>query len=494
MAGICGVIKLNSENVLHGIARDLYYLLFGLQNRGQASAKSITQMKNPSELVYFYNDGVKYTSLTNTIGNNFIYTERKGDGSVREIFDSKIINDLFGEVGLGGVSNRKEYKSASLPYRYKIMSLGKDGWIENVDQIKAYLADKDVPFKHSHTEVEAVVKLFHHHFLNCGDDVESMRRCAEGYEGAPALKGSYSAIATTPNGIVAIGNGKPLGMVQTKEKVYFSSESPGPWSIVKEMNANNFAQYWQDIKPGTIIAVNRDGTIKRINFNTKIKICSFEWAYFGRPDSVIYNKEISRVRMQIGRLLVPSLRKNITNVGGNFDECIVVPALESGNWYGVGISEATNLKFIPALHKDKYSLKSFILDLQEDREQEVSIKHIPSAMELKGKEIILSEDSIVRGTTTKIIVQLLKEKGGAKKVHVVAGYPVKCFACPYSSEGSNTLIASEMTVEKVKERIKADSLTYGTHEMWESTLGSDCCYSCEWDSQQRSITGFIKKD
>lgn len=493
MAGIAGIVKFNAEAELRGIAKDLIYLLFGLQNRGQASSKIITQMRNPSDMVYYYNDTVKYTALSNIQDEHFLYSERKGDGGVRESFDTKVINDLFGEMGIGGVSNRKEYKSASLPYRYKVISLTKDGWLENVNEIKTFLASKDVPFKTSHTEVETIAKLFHYHYSETKNGVEAFRRCAEGFQEAPAIKGSYAAIATTPKGLVAISNGKPIGMVKTKEKAYFSSESAGPWSLIKEMNANNFHQYWEDIKPGNIIQVERDGTLTRGTFMTKNKICSFEWAYFARPDSVIYGKEVGRVRMEIGKLIVPSLKKNIAYAGGNFENCIVVPALESGNWYGIGISDATNLKLIPALHKDKYSLKSFILDVQEDREQEVSLKHIPSVIQLKDKEVILTEDSIVRGTTTKIIVQLLKEKGGAKKVHIMSGYPVKCFACQYSAEGAGSLIASnDNTVEKIKERIKADSLTYGTHEMWDSVLGQECCYSCENNPLQKAITSFIK--
>jgi amidophosphoribosyltransferase len=492
MAGIGGILKINAESEMHAIARDLYYILFGLQNRGQASAKSITQMKNPDKNIYFYNDGVKYTPLLNADGDHTLYTERKGDGAVREIFDSKILNDLYGDLGIGGVSNLKEYKSASLPYRYKMVAVGKDGWIENADQIKDFLAKNGVPFKTTHTEVEVFTKLFYYHYLATDNGLEAMRRCAEGFDAAPKLMGSYAAIATSPQGIIALSNGKPLGMVKMPDKVYLASESAGIWSLVKELNADNFAEYWKDLKPGTIVEIKRDGTVNQTQFNTTNKICSFEWAYFARPDSVIYGKEVGRVRMEIAKRSIPILRTNISAAGGDFDKCIVVPALESGNWYGLGLCEATNLKFIPALHKDKYSLKSFILDMQQDRENEVSLKHIPSVMELKGKEIILTEDSIVRGTTTRIVVQILKEKGKAKKVHVISGYPIKCFACPYAAEGSNTLIAKEATIESVKERIKADSLTYGTHDMWESVLGHECCYSCERDPQQKSITSFIK--
>jgi amidophosphoribosyltransferase len=500
LAGIGGVIKFNMDSdghsmeQIHGVAKELYYILFGLQNRGQASGKMIIQLKNPSEQVYFYNNGCKYTSLSNIKGDNYLYVERKGDGAVRELFDTKIINDLFGDVGIGGVSNRKENHSASLPYRYKIVSVGKDGWIENTDSIKNFLIAKEVPFKTTHTEVEVFAKLFHFHFLDCGNPLEAMRRCAVGYEGAPALKGLYSAVATSPSGLVAISNGKPLGMIKLKDRVYFSSESAAPWSHIAEMNSDNFSQYWEDLKPGMIVQADRNGTVIRANFPTTYKICSFEWAYFARPDSVIHGKEVGAVRMEIARRLIPILKKNITYAGGNFDNCIVVPALESGNWYGIGISEATHLPLIPALHKDKYSLKSFILDMQADREREVSLKHIPSVTLLKGKEIILTEDSIVRGTTTRIIIQLLKEKGGAKKVHVIAGFPIKCYACAYSAEGSATLIANDAAVEAVRERIKADSLTYGTHEVWEAVLGPECCYSCERDPTQTTMVQFMKKD
>ncbi len=479
MAGLAGIIKFNIENELHGISKELYYLLFGLQNRGQASAKAITQMKNPSNKVYYYSNGVKYVTLENIDSTHFIYAERKGDGIVRELFGNKVILDLYGESGIGGVSNYQVYKSASLPYRYKMVAVGKDGFLENSEEIKQFLVKQNIPFKKESSEVEIFSKLFHYHYLQSSSGAEAMKRCVLGFNDTPGIKGLISALALIPSGIVAFSNGKPLGYIYSSDAVYFASESAGPWSFFKEMNSENFSEYWHDIEPGEIFEFNRDGTFHKDTFKTSNKMCSFEWAYFARPSTVIYNEEAGDVRKKIGKQLVPKIFDNIRKSGGNPNDCIVVPVLDSGNWYGIGVCEGSKLSFIPGLYKNKYSLKSFILDYQENRDQEVLIKHIPSVIQLRDKEIILVDDSIVRGTTMRIIVEFVKKKARPSKIHVVAGYPEKRYACPYTSEGKDKLIANEMTTDMIRDKIGADTLTYGEHHMWHGILGDDCCYKCE---------------
>ncbi|MBD3353609.1 MAG: hypothetical protein GF364_19150 [Candidatus Lokiarchaeota archaeon] len=505
MAGVSGVIKTdNSEDLESGVAWDLYCLLYGLQNRGQASTKIITQMKNPSNEVYFYDGGIKYTPLRNIRSEDFIYAEKKGNGIVREVFDNKTLLDLYGEAGIGGVSNENIYKSNSLPYRFKMIAVGKDGWIENHLDIKEYLVQKDVPFKKETSEVEAFSKLFHYHYRRYASGKEAMKLCATGGHSAPKIKGNYSALALTPKSIVAVCNGKPIGYLIRDSRVYFASESAGAWSISEEINASNFEENWVDLNPGDIVEIFRDGKTNNVgldsylyrdspdktrnyeSFETDKKVCSFEWAYFARPDSVIYNKEVGLVRKQIGKLLAPKVIKTIQEHGGDIDNCIVVPVLASGNWYAVGLCEETKMTFLPALYKNKYALKSFILDYQEARTREVLMKHIPSVNLLKGKEPILTDDSIVRGTTMRVIVDLVRAKAKPNKVHVVAGFPEKRYACINSPEGRKSLIARDFPLEKIRERIHADSLTYGEHQMWLDVLGKDYCYSCEFRKHENN--------
>ena len=435
-------------------------------------------MKNPSDLVYFYDGGVKYTPLTNAKSDSYLYAERKGNGVVRDIFGKKIIIDLYGEAGLGGVSNSSIFRSSSLPYRYKMVVLSKDGLIRNFKEIQGFLAQKNIPFKADSSEVEVFTKLFHYHFQHTGSGMEAMKRCANG-NGVPKIEGQYAVIALTPNSIVAASKGKPLGYFKRGDGAYFSSESAGPWSLSPEMTASNFSEIWKDILPGEIVEIFRDGTIKKDTFETSKKICSFEWAYFARPDSVIDGKEVGVIQMGIGKLLAPKVIENLKKNGSDLDNCFVAPVLASGEWYGIGLAEETNWNFIPALYKNKYSMKSFILDVQNDRDHEVMIKHIPSAHLLKGKEVILADDSIVRGTTMRRIIDNVRAKGEPKKIHVVIGYPEKKFACPYGTESDDSLVARDHSVEEIAKSIHADTLTYGTHEMWMQVLGDKYCTRCE---------------
>ena len=483
MAGIVGSIKFRSESQPHAIAKDLYYLLYNSQNRGQASAKVITQMKNPGSEIYYYNNGVKYISLNNIEGENQLYCEFKNNGSVRELFNHKVLTDLYGDMGIGGVSNRKLETTASLPYRFKMVALCKDGYIMNHNEIKQFLESKDVPFKQESNESQIFTKLFHYHYLITKDGLDALKRCAEGYGDAPGIKGKYAAIAITDNTILAICNGRPLGYALFPDQIQITSESAGPWSIRDEMNASNFGNYWHDIKPGEILECSRNGTIRKTTFSNPLKMCSFEWAYFSRPDSNIHGKEVGAIHREIGKIMLPKIIETIKNGGGDIDSCVVVPVQSSGLWYAIGICESSNIPYIPALYLNKYNLKSFILDVQQDREMEVRLKHIPSVSMLKDKEVILVDDSIVRGTTMRIIIDLIKLKAEPKKVHVFAAFPEKRFNCPYVESKNDFLIADGKNAEEVAKLIHADTLTYGTHEVWISVLGPDSCYQCEqgWD-------------
>ncbi len=483
MAGIVGSIKFRSETQPHAIAKDLYYLLYNSQNRGQASAKVITQMKNPSPEIYYYNNGVKYILINNSEGDNLLFCEYKNNGSVRELFNHKVLTDLYGDMGIGGVSNRKLDTSASLPYRFKMVALCKDGYIMNHKEIKKFLVKKDVPFKQESDESEIFTKLFHYHYLITKDSLEAMKLCAEGNEEAPGLKGKYAAIAITNDRILAISNGRPIGYALFPDQIQIASESAGPWSIRDEMNASTFTNYWHDLEPGVILECSRNGTVRRTTFSNPLKMCSFEWAYFSRPDSVIQGKEVGMVHRELGRVMLPKIMETIKNGGGDIDNCIVVPVQSSGLWYAIGICESSKLSYIPALYLNKYNLKSFILDVQQDREMEVRLKHIPSVSMLKGKEVILVDDSIVRGTTMRIIIDLIKLKGQPKKVHVFAAFPEKRYSCPYVETKKDELIATDKTLDEIAKSIHADTLTYGTHEAWISILGPDCCYQCEKQGQ-----------
>lgn len=479
MAGIVGTIKFESENKPHAVAKDIYYLIYNVQNRGQASAKVITQMKDPAPEIYFYNNGVKYIILTNGDDDKLLYCEYKNNGGVRELFNHKILTDLYGDLAIGGVSNRNLDTTASLPYRYKTSALCKDGYIINHKEIKDFLVKKDIPFKQESNESEILCKLFHYHYLTVKDGMEALRLCAEGDDESPKIVGKYAALVVCGDRILAICNGRPLGCAKFADQIFFASESAGPWSVRDDINSTNFSEYWHDIEPGTIMECSRNGIVRKTQFKESLKMCSFEWAYYSRPDSVIQGKEVGMVHRQIGKIMVPKIIENIKAKGGNIDNCVVVPVQSSGLWYSIGICESSNLQYIPALYLNKYSLKSYILDVQQDREMEVRLKHIPSVSMLKGKEVILVDDSIVRGTTMRIIVDLVRIKAQPTKIHIFAAYPPKRFECPYVETKKKSLIAAEHTEDEVAEYLHADSLTYGTHDVWVSILGEECCYQCE---------------
>jgi len=485
MCGIVGVLKFNQDFDIHSVSSELVDLLTYCQNRGQDSAKIITQLRNPSDNIYFYNNDVNYTNLSNILEDKVLYSEKKGIGLVDKIFDEKNINDLYGDMGIGAVRYATTGKAGVLnniqPMRYKNIVVCENGDINNFLEIKDFLKTKNYTFK-TDSDVEAITKLFHYHFIKTNSGSLALKNCINGTNESPAMIGGYSVLALTQDSIVAgvdPNRIRQLGYSLLEDEIIFSSENSGVFKFVDSINSQNYSSKWVDLGPGDIIEVFRDGRVlkdnaKKISFSP----CFFEWAYFSQESSIIDNKEVCTVRKKIGKLLAKEVKKNIFEAGfKSLENSIVVPVLSSGEWYALGFSNESGVPYLPVLFKNKYAFRTFIMDNQEARKRGVYLKHFPSMNIINGKDVILFDDSIVRGNTSQKIVDLFKYKAGANSVHFVSGVPPIKNKCYYGMDIKGNLPGKDKSISQIKELIGADTLTYGTIELWKQVLG-DCCFGC----------------
>jgi amidophosphoribosyltransferase len=218
-------------------------------------------------------------------------------------------------------------------------------------------------------------------------------------------------------------------------------------------------------------------------------LCQFEFVYFARPDSVIDGVSVAEARLRMGRNLAK--KDSLLNDKKFSENAIVVPVPDSGRSAAVGYAQESNLPYVEGLMKNRYVWRTFIMPGQSKRKAAVKEKLNPIKSIIKGKNVILFDDSIVRGTTTKQIVSLLKELGEANSVHVRISCPPVVSACYMGIDFPTTdeLIAGktkqqfgdEAYIEEIRKKIGADSLLYQTLEDLKKSIGkteSQLCLAC----------------
>lgn len=285
------------------------------------------------------------------------------------------------------------------------------------------------------------------------------------------LKGAYSCVVMTATKLIAFRDPygfRPLCLGKTADGAYIAASESCALDTLS-------AEFIRDIKPGEIVVISADG-VKSIETHCKSKgnICVFEYIYFARPDSVIEGTSVQQARMKAGRLLAkehPVEADIVIGVPDSGLDAALGYAYESGIPYGIG--------FI----KNRYIGRSFIQPSQHQREDAVRIKLNVVRENIRGKRVIMIDDSIVRGTTCARIVNLLRE-AGAKEVHMRVSSPAFKYPCFFGTDvdSKENLIACNFdTVDEIAREIGADSLGYLSTEATNSlAFQSDCgfCNGC----------------
>lgn len=398
-----------------------YYGLHALQHRGQESAGIVST------------DGTAFTS----------HRER---GLVTEGFDKEILENLSGHAAIGHVRYQTTEESSLtnaqplvFKYREGELALAANGNLVNAKQIKHQLERMGSIFQTTNdTEVIA------HLIARSGYS----RVCEAVKEALRMVKGAYALLIMTNDQLMAALDPhgiRPLVVGQLGDSVVFASETCAFDAIG--------ADVVREVKPGELLIVDHDGMkVDRLTGQTRRAICSFEYIYFARPDSDIDGLNVHSVRKRLGKQLYEEAPVDVDVVTGVPDSSISA---------AIGYAEAANTPYELGLVKNRYIGRTFIKPNQQLREQGVKMKLSAVRRVVEGKRVVMIDDSIIRGTTSRRIVRLLRE-AGATEVHVRISSPPVRNPCFYGIDTADRqgLIASNRSVEEIRQMIDADSLSF----------------------------------
>lgn len=397
--------------------------LFSLQHRGQASCGIVT------------NDDSKLSQI-------------KGLGLVSEVFDGTNIATLKGDMGVGhvryaGASDIKE-NAQPLVSRYckGSLTLAHNGNIINAGKLREELEAKGALFQ-STNETEVIMHLIAIARTKSHSVEEAMLSVMK------QIQGAYSMVLMSPRKLLGIRdpNGfRPLCIGKLGNSYILASETCALDAIR--------AKFVRDVLPGEIVLIEKDKltSIKDNVGLAKPSLCLFEYVYFARPDSVIDGVSVYEARINAGRELAKAHPADA-------DMIIGVP--DSGLHFAQGFAYESGIPFGDGLIKNRYSGRTFIIQTQREREAAVFSKLNALSSGVKGKRIVMIDDSIVRGTTCKNLVKMLKD-AGAKEVHLRVASPSFLWPCYFGTDipSKKDLAAVKYTVEELRQMLNADSLGF----------------------------------
>ena len=404
-------------------ARTAYYGLYALQHRGQ-EACGIAAI-NDRELSY-----------------------HKDAGLVGEVFHEAVLDRLNGTMAVGhvrysttGGTRRENAQPLTLRYVKGTLALAHNGNLPHADQLRAQFEYQGAIFQTT-SDSELIAYAIAQARLRCPSVEEAVRRALAG------LRGAWSLIVMSPRKLVAARDPwgfRPLCMGRRGEVVVFASESCALDAVG--------ARFERELGPGEIVAVE-DGQVRTVQPPSAGggHLCIFEYIYFARPDSAICGQSVHQARLRAGRFLAQEHPAEA-------DVVIGVP--DSGLDAALGYAEESGIPYGVGLVKNRYIGRTFITPGQGRREQAVRIKLGALRSCVKGKRVVLVDDSIVRGTTSGRIVKLLRE-AGAKEIHLRVSSPPFLHPCYYGTDidSQDNLIACSCSVEEIRARTGADSLGF----------------------------------
>lgn len=437
----CGIIGIAARNTQE-IAHDVYFGLFALQHRGQESA-GIALSSGKGTVAYYKNMGL-ISDVFDEEKLSMFPEARTAIGHVR-----------YANVGSNNVVNAQPVVFYG---KYGRVALAFSGSIINAQSIKDSMIKEGHIFQSSvNSEVLAAVLNYY-----ATDEVE------QGViEACKKLIGAFAFVYMVGDTLIAVRDShgiKPLIMGERDGEIIFASESCALESIS--------AKIVRDVEPGEVIVVDKDRKIKSYYFEKGArKSCIFEHVYTARADSMIDCVSVYEARRQAGRKLAELYPIKADIVAGVPDSALAAAK---------GYSEVSGLPFTDALIKNRYIGRTFIQPSQAMRENSVKIKLSAFAHNIKGKRLILIDDSIVRGTTSKKIITLLRQ-AGATEVHMLIASPMVTNPCFFGvdMDTKEQLIANGRTKDEICEIIGADSLNYlPVESLCSACGGGEYCTGC----------------
>ena len=440
--GVFGIYDLDGGNVVPSI----YYGLTALQHRGQESC------------------GMAVSKTNGEIGNVQFH---KDLGLVSEVFRKENLEKLEGDIGVGhvrysttGASVAENAQPLVLSYIKGTLGLAHNGNLINTGELKWELIQTGAIF---HTTTDSEVIAFH----IAKERVHSKTVEEAILKTAKKIKGGYALVVMSPRKLIGVRDPyglKPLCIGKRGNTYVLASESCALTSVG--------AEFVRDVEPGEIVTISQKGiSFDRSLTTEKHAHCVFEYIYFARLDSTMDGVKIYDARIRGGKSLAKSYPVEADLVTG-------VP--ESGIPAAKGFSEESGIPFGFAFYKNSYIGRTFIKPTQKERESSVHMKLSVLESVVKGKRIVLVDDSIVRGTTIKNLIRMLKE-AGAVSVHVRICSPPFLHRCSFGTDvpSNEQLIASSNSTEEIRELIGADSLGYMEIDYLEGMAGGlPLCKAC----------------
>lgn len=423
-------------------AQTTYYGLYALQHRGQ-EACGIATINNRDQSFY------------------------KDVGLVSEVFNQETLRRLNGTMAVGhvryattGAGERENAQPLTIKYVKGTLAVVHNGNLVGIEKLRQKFEYSGAIF-HTTSDSELIAYAIAQARLHCGSVEEAVCRATA------ELRGAYSLLVMSPQKLIACRDPwgfRPLCMGRKGDSIVFASESCAIEAVGAKVE--------RDLEPGEIVVV-KDGQVRSIRNNCKgmSHMCIFEYIYFARPDSIIAGQSVHQARVNAGRLLARQHPVEADLVVGVPDSGLDAArgyALESGIPNGMG--------FI----KNRYVGRTFITPDQLSREQAVRIKLSALRSEVEGKRIVMVDDSIVRGTTCRQIINLLRE-AGATEVHMRVSAPPFVAPCYFGTDipDKEKLIACHNSVEEIREMTGANSLGYLSLENLHKLAPDAQCGFCE---------------
>ena len=437
----CGVFAISDVDG-HDCANVTYYALYALQHRGQQSC-----------------------GMALNENGNIVYT--KDLGLVSDVFNAETLARLKGTMAVGHVNYSKgssSFRESAQPivrkYLKGTLTIANNGSLINSYELRSAFEAEGAVF-HSISDAEVISHVIAKERTKCGSIEEAVNRMMK------IIKGSYSMIVMSPQKIIGCRDPygmRPLCIGKLKNSYILASESCAIDAIG--------AEFIREVEPGEIVVINKNElTSIRDNITQNRGLCVFEYIYFARPDSVIEGTSVYEARKKAGAVLAQEYPVDADLVFG-------VP--DSGLSAAIGYSEESGIPYGYGLIKNRYIGRTFIQPSQAERLDAVKIKLNVLGDAVKGKRVVMVDDSIVRGTTIRNIVRMLKD-AGALEVHVRISSPPFMYPCYFGTDvpSKENLIACQMEIDEITKAIEADSLGFLSIEGIKKMLPERECGYCQ---------------
>ncbi|MGI9202008.1 MAG: amidophosphoribosyltransferase [Woeseiaceae bacterium] len=435
MCGLAGIVS--DQPVRQG----LYDALTVMQHRGQDAAGIVT----------WGADGLR---------------ERKRNGLVRDVFKQRHMSQLTGNVGIGhiryptaGGAKAAEAQPFYVNSPYGIV-LGHNGNLTNSEELAELLIKEDRRHLNTGSDSEVLLNVFAHELQmrsngkptpeQIFDAVDAVhRRCRGGYAVVAMIVGIGLVAFRDPNGI------RPL-CLGSRQK-----DSGTDYMVASESVAMDVLQFerMRDVQPGEAIFIDNDREFHSREFSGEVRHtpCIFEFVYFARPDSIVDELSVYKARLRMGEQLAGKVVRDFPE----HDIDVVIPIPDTSRTAAVQVAHHLGAKYREGFIKNRYIGRTFIMPGQEERTQSVRRKLNAIDLEFRGKNVLLVDDSIVRGTTSRQIIKLARE-AGARKVYFASAAPPVRHPNVYGIDmpAASELIANGRSVEEIQELIGADRLIY----------------------------------